>query len=114
MVNILKLGLVKILTLDLVEMLMFGRDFEVDALSRLSDDLNPRVRCAFGNVFLVLPSGEAVLVRGLHPALPILFTYKHINSVKRSATSISEGISMLKHPHNIWAKKRETTKAEKT
>ena len=29
--NILKLGLVKILTLDLVEMLMFGWDFEVNA-----------------------------------------------------------------------------------
>ena len=31
MVNILKLGLVKIFTLDLFEMLMFGRDFEVNA-----------------------------------------------------------------------------------
>ena len=31
LVNILKLGLVKILTWDLVEMLMFGWDFEVDA-----------------------------------------------------------------------------------
>ena len=31
LVNILKLGLVKILTLDLVEMMMFGWDFEVDA-----------------------------------------------------------------------------------
>ena len=29
--NILKLGLIKILTLDLVEMLIFGRDFEVNA-----------------------------------------------------------------------------------
>ena len=35
LVNILKLGLVKILTLDLVEMLMFGWDFEVDAWSKL-------------------------------------------------------------------------------
>ena len=31
LVNILKLGLVKIFTLDLFEMLMFGRDFEVNA-----------------------------------------------------------------------------------
>ena len=31
LVNILKLGLVKILTLDLVEMLMFGCDFKVNA-----------------------------------------------------------------------------------
>ena len=31
LVNILKLGLVKILILDLVEILMFGSDFEVDA-----------------------------------------------------------------------------------
>ena len=30
-VNILKLGFVKILILDLVEMLMFGWDFEVNA-----------------------------------------------------------------------------------
>ena len=35
LVKILKLGLVKILTLDLVEMLMFGLDFEVDVWSRL-------------------------------------------------------------------------------
>ena len=31
LVNILKLGLVNNLTLDLVEMLMFGWDFEVNA-----------------------------------------------------------------------------------
>ena len=31
LVNIVKLGLVKILTLDLVEMLIFGWDFEVNA-----------------------------------------------------------------------------------
>ena len=31
LVKILKLGLVKILSLHLVEMLMFGSDFEVDA-----------------------------------------------------------------------------------
>ena len=67
LVNILKLGLVKILTLDLVKMLMFGWDFEINAWSRfwycnmfkifelwieiLWYELNPRVRCAFGNVF---------------------------------------------------------------
>ena len=66
LVNIPKLDLVKILTLDLVEMLMFGCDFEVNAPSRswncnifkicklwtviLWYELNPRVRCAFGNV----------------------------------------------------------------
>ena len=33
-VKILKLGLVKILSLNLVEMLLFGWDFEVDAWSR--------------------------------------------------------------------------------
>ena len=32
LVNILKLGLVKILTLDLVKMLMFGRNIEVNYL----------------------------------------------------------------------------------
>ena len=31
LVNIMMLGLVKILTLDLVEMLMFGWDFVIDA-----------------------------------------------------------------------------------
>ena len=37
MVNILKLCLIKILTLDLVEMLMFGSDFEIDALLSFCD-----------------------------------------------------------------------------
>ena len=32
---ILKLGLVKILTFDLVKMLMFGQDFEVNAKLRI-------------------------------------------------------------------------------
>ena len=76
LVNIQKLGLVKIFNWDLVKILMFGWNFEVNAWSRFwrrnlimicdwiviwpirllwLDELNPWVRCAFGNVLSLQP-----------------------------------------------------------
>ena len=47
--KILKLGLVKILSLSLVKFLKLK--FDQDLCQKLWYELNPRVRCAFGNVF---------------------------------------------------------------
>ena len=62
--NILKQDLVKFLTLDLVEVLMFGWYFDFNACNMfkicelwteiLWYELDPRVHCAFGNVLCVL------------------------------------------------------------
>ena len=67
LVEVTKLGLTNSLSLSLVEKLMFGWDFEVNAESRFWNwnfedlknlwyELNPRVRCAFGNVLNYSPN----------------------------------------------------------
>ena len=48
--KILKLDLVKILSLSLVNFLKLK--FDQDLYKNLWYELNPRVRCAFGNVFI--------------------------------------------------------------
>ena len=59
LVKILKLGLVKILSLHLVEMLMFGWDFEVDAGRDSEDEIWSRF--VFEIVILTQPSGPLCL-----------------------------------------------------
>ena len=75
--------LVKILSLDLVEMLLFGWDFEVNAyLENLNlwYELNPRVRCAFGNVFITIWRLLMSLMRELKTL--ILGLSKYLISIK--------------------------------
>ena len=70
--KILKLGLVKNLGLGLVEILMFFFDilkFDKDLCKNLWYELNPRVRCVFGNVLSLFPPNHFSLKKVLSPSI---------------------------------------------